>query len=328
MTRGRPKTAGVLRRGLRLAPPALGAAFVAFAVVIVSLGLAVHRDLGCAGCHGVFAAAVERSAHSSVPCGRCHARPGIGGLLADGLRYTGCVASAIGGRSPSGTFPGPETCLQCHGAVRTETIVSGGLAVRHSDFIGDTPCTRCHGGTGHRLDGRVQRAPHMEDCLGCHETGATDLDGCGLCHGRDTGNDDRARKDTSWRVSHGPEWRRTHGMGDVKTCASCHPVGFCAKCHGVKLPHALDWPATHGGGLDGALREKCVTCHEPSWCSACHGIEMPHPGDFMPRHGTQAEAAGGETCARCHDSRSCDACHFASSHPNVPVSGSHGERSQ
>lgn len=298
---------------------------VLFTVTVIA-GAGVRASVGCSVCHSMepYARAHAESVHGTIACAECHARAGLLGVVPDGLRALSWTGSALLGGTPSSSVTmGESACLRCHETITAETIVNNGIAVRHSDFIATTACSFCHGGTAHLVEGRVYRAAHMEDCTTCHTTALTDLGGCDLCHVSGS-SEPRSENTTAWRVTHGTEWESTHGMGDQSTCRSCHPVDFCVKCHGVRVPHAVDWAAVHGRDLSAETKAACATCHEPAWCEDCHGIEMPHPADFLPEHGTVSDTVGETTCERCHDPRGCDVCHFESSHPNLPLTGSHG----
>ena len=304
-------------------PVAAGAILVALALVVVA-GFGVRASIGCTTCHESYATAHAQTVHATVACAVCHAREGALGVLPDGVRAVHWAGSAVLGKEPAASLTaGQAACDTCHDSIGEQTIDNRGIAVRHADFVASTACSFCHGGTGHQVEGRAYRTTHMDDCMTCHTTALSDMGGCSLCH-LEGGEDERAQTDTAWRVTHGPQWRQTHGMGDQSTCRSCHTVDFCVKCHGVRVPHPADWPAVHGRGLDAVGREGCATCHEPEWCTSCHGIEMPHPQGFLPAHGPESDRLGEETCERCHDPAGCDVCHFESSHPNLPIAGSHG----
>jgi len=120
------------------------------------------------------------------------------------------------------------------------------------------------------------------------------------------------------------QWRETHGMGDQDTCQTCHPADFCAKCHGVPVPHPIDFGASHG---QAAIENPsaCLTCHksEETFCDTCHGTEMPHPADYIQAHVTIAQGDSDPRCIRCHVQSDCSACHALHTHPGgasgVPV---------
>jgi len=313
-TSGTAKTAA-----LRRAVIAASALIPLTLVLLFALGIGVSAGVGCSACHAMspYVAAHADSQHPAVSCGACHARSGALGALADGVRVTGWATGALLGRVPSVLAPGRDGCLDCHAQALQEVVTNRGVAVRHSDFIA-TPCGTCHDGTGHRLEARAYRAPEMDDCLVCHRTAGNNLNGCALCHPADA-ESSRADSKTSWRVTHGSNWTQTHGMGDPDTCSSCHQTTFCARCHGVKLPHPPDWPRTHGRDLDNAVRADCGACHEAEWCERCHGgIEMPHGSSYLASHGKDSDARGEDACLRCHDKDSCVACHAAHIHPNGP----------
>ena len=314
------------QRAVRIAVLVGGALLPVTLVLAVVLGLGVSQGVGCGSCHamGPYAAVGGDSSHSALGCQQCHAREGVTGILADGFRAMRWTGAAFVGRGVAGYTTDQSSCLRCHESVLVGTTVSRGIAVRHSDFIA-TPCGYCHEGTGHMIEGRTYRGPAMDDCLTCHKTSQSNLAGCEKCHPK-VAERDRRETQTAWRVTHGPNWQTTHAMGNMATCSSCHPTEFCAKCHGVKLPHPPDWARAHGRGLDPVTRDSCATCHELSWCDTCHGgLSMPHPAGFMPDHGVLANDVGEQACNRCHEPMACTICHYQSSHPNVPgLSAPHG----
>lgn len=151
----------------------------------------------------------------------------------------------------------------------------------------------------------------MESCLRCHGQQGGVVE-CDTCHqGR------RAEErlvSGSWAVTHGPQWQKTHGMGDMYTCAACHARGSCDKCHGVGLPHDSKLRVEHPA-LARDSRAKCASCHQPAFCSGCHGVQMPHPADFKQQHGSIAVQRGREVCQSCHVQTDCDRCHIMHIHP-------------
>jgi hypothetical protein len=300
--------------GMRRLLWAVGITMALIVALLFAAGSAVRADTACDSCHTMqpYVEAAPESAHSSLPCSSCHASTGTGGMLVDGLRAAGWVSS--GEVQPVAYDDAP--CLECHSNVLEETIEAGGIRVRHSDFA-DMPCTRCHGGTGHEVEGRFYRITEMDDCMQCHRSSTANLETCSVCHVPDA-DAERREGNTTWRVTHGPGWQQTHGMGDLRTCTACHDPAYCIECHGVRVPHPSDWLVGHGDPLEGVEDERCATCHDSQWCVDCHQVDMPHPAGFLPAHGPEADEVGSERCYRCHDRRNCDECHIRSSHPSLP----------
>lgn len=295
------------------------ATLVAF---VVLAGASARAGLGCTACHTMlpYERAADSSAHPGLGCEACHTGTGALGVVGDGLAATRMLlAEPFVDRADPGSVFSNGACVGCHDAVGRETVISRGLAVRHSDFM-DVACTTCHAGTGHALAQRHYRGPEMEDCTRCHTVSVTNLESCETCHRADE-DQDRREGATAWRATHGPGWETAHGMGDLTSCTTCHAGDFCVTCHGVKLPHGAEWPREHGRDLEPVTREACATCHEPAWCEGCHGVEMPHPGGFMAEHEFVSADVGEQTCVNCHNKEYCNACHLASSHPDLPGVG-------
>jgi trimethylamine-N-oxide reductase cytochrome c-type subunit TorC len=311
-----------IRRGVTVALFAV-VAWLAFSSALGAV--ARSRDL-CTGCHAMepYAAASHSSTHEGVECITCHKTSGTLGILPDGIALQRRTLRSMMGVTPQVASVDDAACLKCHARIRSGVSVARGIRVQHAEFI-DRPCGECHGGLAHRIENRRYVVPEMDSCMACHTASSTELSGCTMCHSTQSQRE-RRETDTSWRVTHGPTWKTTHGMGELDTCRTCHPAPFCVRCHGTPLPHTPDWSQVHGKGLAPQTREQCATCHEKSWCDACHGIEMPHPAGFLPRHGPITQTVGDEACARCHALAGCEDCHFRSSHPNLPGVGmGHGD---
>ncbi len=297
-----------------LATVAVGAALSATALGAFATSQRVCTD----ACHAMtpYAAASAESPHAALPCIRCHRTQGAFGSFADGWALQRRMAAAIVGRRPVAQALSDASCRECHAALLVDPVVSRGIAVRHADFEGER-CTLCHAGTGHAVAGRRYDVAQMDDCMSCHSSSGHDLGSCDVCHVPDAERE-RSEGASTWRITHGSEWRTTHGMGDLRMCVSCHAPAYCARCHGLALPHPPTWPRQHGQAARTVGAPTCATCHERSWCDGCHGIEMPHRTDFLPRHGPDARRTGEQVCKRCHPEAACAECHLRSAHPNVP----------
>lgn len=297
----------------------LGASAIAL-VYLASLGALSRADVVCTSCHAMrpYADATAATPHRLAGCVRCHSAAGAFGMLVDGLALQRRVQNAVLSRPVgSDAWTGDASCRSCHADVRKRMVVGDDdISVRHLDFY-DVNCLECHAGTGHKLPKREYAAALMEDCTGCHRVSYLNDEACETCHASDWYAESSLTK-TTWRVTHGPQWEDTHGMGDLTRCSMCHPQTYCVDCHGTVIPHAGDWPSRHGRGLGDSARSSCEKCHASSWCLDCHGIEMPHASWFLRDHSQIAEQSGDELCLRCHDSAGCDACHALAEHPDVP----------
>ncbi len=326
MTAPLPDTRGIQRTiTVRSCTIVLGVVAACWLALTLAVGAAFDAGAGCGACHAMrpFVEASTRAPHPRRSCADCHATRGPAAWLADGVRLQVMVGGAVSGRRPHGVTSTERACRTCHAAMQQATVRAHGIAVRHSDFAA-TPCSQCHGGVGHTVAGREYRHPEMDDCLACHKVSLSNLQGCELCH-VETPERHIRRGRTAWAVTHGPDWRTTHGMGDLGTCSACHTPDKCMACHGVQVPHPSGWKDAHGRGLDASARQACETCHAPSWCTECHGgVEMPHAPGFLARHHADVKALGYERCTRCHTFEGCEACHLAGRHTAVPGLSPHG----
>lgn len=299
-------------------------------LMIVAVAWAVDAALGtdeaCRTCHRAGTpSAPERVdvRHRKLMCVDCHRARGVTGRLAYSADYTRwLVVYAKFKRVPPGSaLSAPSApCLSCHRSVASGTVVSGGIRVRHSDFLSaGGACPACHSDQGH-VDAAAT-GPQMSSCLGCHN-GEVASALCESCHVRDFALNTPA--DTFPVVSF-PDPRYS--------CYSCHEVSTCNECHGTTMPHPQDWislpyrttgvprHARQGFGQ----RERCWRCHfakgEPLVPSdescKCHGLfGRQHGGAaWVQEHGLQA--TGQKTgvfsaCFDCHSMGFCTACHPAS----------------
>jgi hypothetical protein len=161
----------------------------------------------------------------------------------------------------------------------------------------------------------------MDTCMSCHNSNPTNTSTCAICHVDNSGATTRgAGAVTPWRVTHGPQWKTMHGMGDLETCKGCHTTRtFCASCHHVEVPHATNYLAAHGADVLAREtgRKDCLLCHRQYSCDNCHGLPMPHPDGFLQRHPAYVQKNGSTICERCHDKKSCTDCHTRHTHPGL-----------
>ncbi len=300
--------------------------FVVVMLALFASGMAVGTGaVGCVDCHAMqpYAEAHTESTHSGVPCTGCHVEAGALGAAASASRGLGWIAAAAMDTTSVADAVGDSACRSCHAPVLAKTVTASGIRVRHADFA-EIRCTQCHAGVGHRLPEGWYLGIQMADCTECHRTSSGNLESCSVCHVDET-DAARASGESAWRVTHGPTWPKTHGMGDLRSCTSCHSPAYCARCHEVELPHPSDWPKRHGRAVT-TNSDACFRCHESTWCVECHGVPMPHPAGFLPGHGAVVAEESEAVCLKCHSIQTCDECHYRSAHPNVPGvdAGAHG----
>lgn len=306
-------------------------ALLALAAVAVLLLLVVGLGAGtsqaaCVSCHRPAARSLANDPHSSVRCVGCHLQAGgwsYPALVTD--QVTRMYPSALAGKGLSGpaTPTSAAACRSCHEEIMRSKVPveSKGVRILHRSCAADSAtCDTCHAGEGHGAAIRNPRGPVMEDCISCHDRERA-TKRCLDCHPDKVDLDEDAPG--PFAITHGPNWRKTHGLGRLSTCRTCHRKDSCVTCHGVSLPHPADFGRTHGTFAKGP-GAKCAVCHKQStFCSSCHSIEMPHPDDFLKRHSSLVTDVADKRCARCHEKTSCQSCHERHIHPGgargIPV---------
>lgn len=270
----------------------------------------------CAACHRQQSEEWTRSAHGSVTCYDCHLNNGAWGFAeAKATEFGRMYPQALLG---DGSLKGPaprmarRSCTQCHTSVLSESTAIRGLKIEHSQCA-PGKCDTCHSTVAH-VSVRWPRTPIMGDCVSCHkESKASER--CDACH---EGRIETARLESGpWQVTHGPNWRSTHGMGDLHTCSSCHEAQDCVKCHGVPMPHDNGFLNSHGK-VALTKEAKCLGCHRSKdWCNSCHGVPMPHPAKFLSTHPKTARSYQDKRCLACHAKNDCSDCHTRHIHPGL-----------
>lgn len=303
------------------------------AIVMVSYTAATLP--GCTMCHIAKGKAQGSSAsettkvamgytpHKDIACVDCHVRKGFIPQVSFGIRETFSMIIPI---INSDSFDSPNSyepqCRGCH-ADLTATVENNGIRINHPLCATKDSCIACHKTTAHRTKDGPKGSYTMDGCYSCHDTIKTDK-GCTLCHS-DKG-DRTLQTDSSWSVTHGPNWEKTHGMGNLSTCATCHKPETCEKCHGTGVPHTKTFFMLHGASAQDK-NQNCISCHKPKFCKDCHnGFEMPHPVGFLQAHSSIAKNSKDATCLYCHSSSDCTNCHAAHVHPGGAVGTSKGSR--
>lgn len=301
-------------------------AFVA-AVLVIGAGIVLisAHPRSCTSCHSEEADSAAEGAHAAVRCEKCHSEDSPVGILMGRVAVIDMtVATVVPGSNPVVSNVPSGRCLACHADGMAQTVVSERIRMNHRAPVeAGWECVTCHPATGHALDTAIGGYT-MDMCLGCHAVSAANLTTCETCHTQTdaTTSAERGETRSPWRVTHGPQWESTHGMGDLSTCGACHPAGYCERCHGGNVPHASGYLTLHG--VDVMSREEgaelCYTCHADTGCFDCHGLEMPHPDGFLQDHSARIEEEGDaytDTCMRCHKQESCTGCHTEHAHPGL-----------
>ncbi|HET6351069.1 MAG TPA: hypothetical protein VFG89_02915 [Coriobacteriia bacterium] len=298
--------------------------FVLFLVTVAGFSAAAAvSPVFCSTCHLSAAHDLSLSPHKGISCDGCHRDTGAFGLVESRLWVAGMVIeSPYRAIFPRGgeTTVDRQRCINCHRRQLMITSLSNGVKMSHVAPVQDNwSCQRCHRDVAHGTKGRVLAVYTMGVCMGCHSNGQADVNSCITCHPEGVKPSARRLVPTAWNITHGPNWQKTHGMGDLTTCSTCHIKRYCVACHQIDLPHPDTYLSVHGTDYLTFGDKTCLKCHQKSSCDGCHaGIEMPHPKPFMRNHRRTVERGGKAPCMRCHDQQSCDRCHSRHTHPGVP----------
>ncbi len=299
---------------------------IAILVVAAVLVLGAFNAAGlprCTSCHDQdsFRAATAAGVHATVDCRSCHMPAGPIDRVAFSLRQPlhMFIRVSVGAERDAAAVP-DSRCLACHEDVLTTMVTANGIRIPHESCAVGVVCSDCHSATAHGDATPWVRTYDMERCFGCHI--ANKQTACGLCH-EERSPATRIESGT-FAVTHGAQWRTTHGMGDAATCTVCHQQDDCAGCHGPGVPHGADFVLTHAANSTRA-DAKCATCHSASFCDDCHGTPMPHSKQFTRDHAKTA-AVEPAACERCHADSDCTTCHVKHIHPggaigDVPAEG-------
>lgn len=292
------------------------AAVAAIVIVVAAVGVVGSGTQACSACHATAAEGLSASSHETLGCYDCHAS-GVGAIVTHKVREFLVMYPrwTLGGSDRTGPTAriADSACLSCHSEVMesAEPQVSRGLRISHADCVDDSSCDSCHQAVGHGPSARFPLSASMGRCVECH----TDLGAaieCETCHTEGYERDDLLVG--PFRVTHGSNWERTHGMGDLPQCLLCHQQEDCARCHGPGVPHTAGFGATHGQ-VSLSPESACDSCHASTFCADCHQIDMPHPAGFLPEHSSLVSSTNDPACVRCHTQEDCDRCHQRHIHP-------------
>jgi hypothetical protein len=269
---------------------------------------------GCSFCHQSqqFVSETAAHQHAKVDCVRCHVGPGVASRVEFAYRliFGMTLRLSPGSSGPISSVP-DATCLSCHEHVTSAIVTSNGISIKHSDCAKGRRCVECHSDTAHGKAVKWIQTYTMNTCLDCHSTVQARTN-CTLCHaGR---SQQQLLATDEWSITHGPNWKQAHGMGDLHTCGACHVDTFCARCHGIPLPHSPDFIKLHPISALSS-RASCTVCHKQTFCDNCHGLPMPHPPTFTPQHPMIVKARGQQLCLHCHLQDDCTNCHLKHVHP-------------
>lgn len=283
----------------------------------LAVGVVAVRPIECGRCHDQarFVKATQSASHSGIPCRSCHVPATASGRTTFAFRQLFGMAVPlvpVGDRIVSAV---PDSrCLGCHKKVMDSTSASRGYRIAHKFCAAEAVCSDCHSSVAHGSQTSWTRTAQMETCVRCHQERSATLS-CSACH--DEKQESERIGASAWRITHGPDWRKTHGAGDTDTCTMCHERDKCAACHLIPLPHPRDFVSEHAGlAADPKIRSKsCSVCHKQSFCDDCHGVTMPHTKAFTERHPKLVGREGDKRCMKCHTREDCETCHYKHVHP-------------
>ena len=294
---------------------------VAFAIFLINVPVSLTPSSSfCSLCHGGEHQTWKSSSHQKIPCNDCHRRPDFFAFAShriEVLRMTGNYLTHFFYERPVKADVPSEACQQCHSYEETKTLVVRSLRISHKEPVkAGYECTLCHSKVVHNNLVPSPDEVNMNKCLSCHN-GQEAAAECDVCH-LPTGRWVRRTTQGPWQLTHGEQWRRLHGMGNLNLCSVCHRRNFCARCHGIDLPHPDSWLNLHGP-IAKQNRQSCLSCHREQLCTNCHKVKMPHPASFLPKHAEEMRKLGKQKCLECHVEQGCNRCHTTHIHPGLPA---------
>lgn len=283
-------------------------------LLILSTAFFTAAPVGCVSCHDSeeYVAVPEGSPHESVDCTTCHIGPSPADRLLFGYyQALGMVVPIVSVTDGPAATVHDAACIECHDDLGTLTE-SAGLRINHGACTEGSTCVSCHSAVAHLESSTWPTSYNMEQCIDCHGVRRVQRS-CDSCH---TGKIETDVPTTgTFPVTHGPNWKQTHGMGKMSTCSACHTDElFCGECHGLGVPHPPQFASYHGP-VALTPQAECLTCHNEVFCTACHVYEMPHPLAFTEEHGSIVNTDGDGQCGACHAPVDCITCHEKHVHP-------------
>lgn len=293
----------------------IGWVLIGAAVAVLLFVTVSPASNACFGCHDSQRRALGESGHAAVAsCYDCHLANGLWSWPGQKIREVFVMAprQVFGADLPSLAQVSAGACLDCHEDIYNATTSARGLRIAHDPCARGVSCDECHATVAHGESSGRRASYTMDACTACHAAEKATLE-CASCHPEGTENAERS--DGPWQVTHGANWEKTHGMGDLQSCRVCHSDGYCVRCHVVDVPHPGSFGKEHGPTYVRSP-DSCRTCHDQTrFCDPCHGMKMPHPASFAREHGTEAVSMTDERCKRCHMMSDCVKCHESHIHP-------------
>ncbi|MBS3957052.1 MAG: NapC/NirT family cytochrome c [Clostridiales bacterium] len=120
-------------------------------------------------------------------------------------------------------------------------------------------------------------------------------------------------------------------VAEIDYCSTCHVTDtFCGGCHGMEMPHPVEFVEKTHSESAASQPEKCMMCHtsvDPAFCDSCHhGVESGWEFETEvawggSQHAEAVRTNGVPGCLGvCHEPAYCQDCHTATN----PLPTSHG----
>ncbi|MCL4499946.1 MAG: hypothetical protein M1335_06885 [Chloroflexi bacterium] len=301
--------------------PILIATLLAFALLLwLGMVSAVINlsPAACGLCHAKELEKLRASPHAGSSCAACHEKNGALGFIIGQMDVVRMASLQLTGgfRKPVTAEVDGDACENCHSAIEKGVTERAGIRMEHGGLAKrNIACTECHNEVAHGNAVPVPKLATMDKCALCHAGSDGKPEKCTLCHSNRPGKQPTA-KVGSWISHHGGGSERTHGMGNLNTCAACHKKEMCSRCH-IEMPHPESWPSDHGAAAaTRAASNQCLKCHRASYCDSCHGLKMPHQAGFLKVHSEEIKRLGSDrACYNCHLKEDCTRCHERHVHP-------------
>lgn len=202
-------------------------------------------------------------------------------------------------------------CLGCHTMTRTPSSRER-ITIDHENHAkANDSCISCHLVTTHPDPEADQLIAMMTQCYTCHdlndERGAPGT--CETCHPDHFDLLPASHDPAAWPKQHGKS-----ALDDRDQCFMCHETKVCRDCHGIDMPHPVDWTSRESGHPTMVFedRQVCAMCHpaQPDPCGTCHHKgHDPSRGPWAENHLWIVRETGTAECMRCHDGLFCKECH-------------------
>lgn len=307
-------------------PILIAGLFVLFIVLAVG-GVELSSQPGfCNTCHSmkIDYKTWENSKHKDISCLKCHAEPGIVGLVKVKMGGVHQLWVTVTGNTPEkivAEVPNSR-CLQCHEKLENPKSLAN-LKFDHAKHIKVNNCTDCHAKVVHN-EKPITSSDIKSNCVNCHTKKNVKVEQCADCH--------KPTHDEKFKISHSASVKKS-----TDVCMACHAkqewaegipgVGknFCQNCHQVSMPHKVEFIKNHGQEYD-KNQEACVKCHNSEAvkagskaknCISCHKVEMPHEKGFIDKH-FEVYKKNPTVCTACHNAakekadykaKNCATCH-------------------